>query len=83
MNSGSSGGALFTRTPAGLAPTETALALRGHAEAMEMAAEAMTRTASASANEMAGVVRVSASEVIAVEVLPPIFASLRAAHPAW
>ncbi|UIJ45291.1 LysR family transcriptional regulator [Sphingomonas cannabina] len=75
------GVALFTRTPAGLSPTETALALGGHAEAMALSAEAMVRVASAEAGEVAGVVRVSASEVIAVEVLPPILAELRAAHP--
>ena len=63
------GTALFTRTPAGLTPTETALALRGHAEAMALAADAMVRTASAEAHEVAGIVRVSASDIIAIEVL--------------
>lgn len=75
------GAALFTRTPAGLSPTETATALREHAEAMALAAEAMTRTASATADEVAGVVRITASEVIAVEVLPAILAPLRVTHP--
>jgi DNA-binding transcriptional LysR family regulator len=76
------GVALFTRTPAGLDPTETALALAGHAEAMAHAAAAFVRAASAEASEVAGVVRITASDVIAVEVLPPILATLRAAHPA-
>lgn len=76
------GAALFTRTPAGLSPTETALALRDHAEAMALAAEAMVRTASADSHEMAGIVRITASDVIAVEVLPPIIAALRRTHPA-
>ncbi|MGO4175484.1 LysR family transcriptional regulator [Bosea sp. TAF32] len=75
------GTALFTRTPTGLTPTETALTLFGHAEAMSYAAEALLRTASGSAREIAGVVRVSASEVIAIEVLPPIVARLRVAYP--
>jgi DNA-binding transcriptional LysR family regulator len=56
---------LFTRAPDGLVPTDPALGLRQHAEAMELA----------------GLVRVSASEVVAVEVLPPTIAALRARHP--
>ena len=72
---------LFTRTPAGLDPTETAHALAGHAEAMAHAAAAFARTASAEAGEVAGVVRVTASEVIALEVLPPILATLQASYP--
>lgn len=72
---------LFTRTPAGLDPTETAHALAGHAEAMAHAAAAFARTASAEAGEVAGVVRVTASEVIALEVLPSILATLQASHP--
>ncbi|MBY8820885.1 LysR substrate-binding domain-containing protein [Sphingomonas colocasiae] len=76
------GTALFTRTPGGLQPTETGLALRGHAEAMALAAAALIRSASSEAGEIAGTVRVSASEVIAVEILPPMLARLQAAHPA-
>lgn len=75
------GTALFTRAPGGLQPTETAEALRGHAEAMALAAEALVRAASGPAGRVAGTVRISASEVIAVEVLPPILATLTAAHP--
>jgi DNA-binding transcriptional LysR family regulator len=69
------GAALFTRTPGGLQPTEA-----GHAEAMDHAAAAFARAASVSA-EVAGRVRISASEIIAVEVLPPILAGLQRAHP--
>lgn len=72
---------LFTRSPTGLTPTETALMLVGHAEAMHHAAEALLRTASGSPHEISGVVRVSASEVIAIEVLPSIISGLRKAHP--
>lgn len=74
------GVALFTRSPQGLAPTETALALLPHAEAMEAAAAALTRTASGSADALSGVVRITASDVIGVEVLPAILRDLRAAH---
>jgi DNA-binding transcriptional LysR family regulator len=74
-------GALFTRSARGLQPTETARALAPYAEAMAAAAAALLRTASAPAGAEAGVVRISASEVIGAEVLPPILAALHAAHP--
>jgi DNA-binding transcriptional LysR family regulator len=74
------GVALFTRAPDGLVPTEAALGLRQHAEAMEIAAAAFARGAT-QGSEIAGLVRVSASDVISVEVLPPILADLRRRHP--
>lgn len=70
---------LFTRAPDGLVPTDAALGLRQHAEAMEIAAAAFARGAT-QGSEVAGLVRVSASDVIAVEVLPPILAGLRRRH---
>jgi DNA-binding transcriptional LysR family regulator len=74
------GQVLFTRSPTGLLPTEAALALRGHAEQMETAAAALQRAATRGAEAM-GTVRVTASEVIGIEVLAPVFAELRAQHP--
>lgn len=74
-------GALFTRSARGLQPTEIARALAPHAEAMAAAAAALVRTASAPTDAAAGVVRISASEVIGAEVLPPILASLSSTHP--
>jgi hypothetical protein len=68
----------------GLLATETALALRVHAEAMESTANTLARTASNFSHNSAsirGVVRVSASDVIGVEVLPPLIARLRESHP--
>ena len=73
------GVALFTRAPDGLVPTDAALSLRQHAEAMEIAAAAFARGAT-QGSEVAGLVRVSASDVIAVEVLPPMIAALRRKH---
>jgi len=73
---------LFTRSQVGLLPTEVAQALRTHAEAMESTAASLERAASSHGEGVRGVVRVSASEVIGVEVLPPIVARLREAHPA-
>ncbi|HEY0340782.1 MAG TPA: LysR family transcriptional regulator [Steroidobacteraceae bacterium] len=72
---------LFTRSPTGLLPTEAALALKTHAEAMESTAAALERTAASQGAGVSGVVRVTASEVIGVEVLPPVIARLRHEHP--
>lgn len=74
------GQVLFTRSQTGLLATETALALRVHAEAMESTANTLARTASNfshNSTSIHGVVRVSASDVIGVEVLPPLIARLR------
>ena len=78
---GALGVVLFTRSQVGLMPTEAALALRTHAEAMESTAASLERTATSQGEGVRGVVRVSASEVIMVEVLPPIIAKLRIQHP--
>lgn len=75
------GQVLFTRSPTGLLPTEAALALRRHAEQMETAAAALQRAASSHGALPGGTVRVTASEVIGVEVLAPVFAALRERHP--
>ncbi|TWB30469.1 LysR family transcriptional regulator [Nitrospirillum bahiense] len=75
------GATLFTRSPQGLTPTETALELRAHAEVMAAAAAALLRAASGPADEVAGSVRVTASVVVGVEVLPPILAAFRRDHP--
>jgi DNA-binding transcriptional LysR family regulator len=58
-----------------------ARALAPHVEAMAAAAAALTRTASGEAAADRGVVRVTASEVIGCEVLPPILAGFHAEHP--
>lgn len=73
--------ALFTRSPTGLLPTEAALALRTHAEAMESTAAALERTAASQGDGVRGVVRITASEVIGVEVLPAIVVPLHEEHP--
>lgn len=72
---------LFVRSQSGLAPTEAALALRPHAEAMAAAAAAMVRAASGAVDEPHGSIRLTASEIIGVEVLPPILSQFREAHP--
>jgi len=75
------GQTLFTRSPSGLLPTEAALALRGHAEALRSAAAAFERAAASHGAGVRGTVRISASDVIAVEVLPPMLVQLRRDHP--
>ena len=72
---------LFTRSQLGLMPTDAALALRADAEAMQSTAAALERSASAWGQDVQGAVRISASEVVGVEVLPPILAELRERHP--
>lgn len=72
---------LFTRSQAGLLPTESALALQPHAAAMESTAAALERAASGHGKGVKGTVRVTASEVIGVEVLPPIVVQLRERYP--
>ena len=76
------GVALFIRSQQGLLPTDIALTLRPHAQAMADTAALMARMAGSEGQGVAGVVRISASEVVGVEVLPPILARLRARHPA-
>jgi DNA-binding transcriptional LysR family regulator len=71
---------LFTRSPNGLRPTAIAAGLVPHAEAMAVAAGALRRAATGEALEERGAVRVTASEIIGVEVLPRVLASFRAAH---
>ena len=72
---------LFTRSQAGLLPTEAALALRSDAEAMASTAAALQRTAASQGEGVRGTVRVTASEIIGVEVLPLILTRLRTQYP--
>ncbi len=76
------GRALFTRSQLGLLPTDAAHKLRPHAEDMAAAAAAFVRTGSANVEEMGGVVRLAAAEVLGVEVLPGILSEFRAEFPA-
>jgi len=78
---GALGLTLFTRSPRGLTPTPAALSLAPHVEGMSAAAAALERAASGEAAADRGVVRVTASDVIGCEVLPPILAAFRAEHP--
>ena len=72
---------LFLRSPQGLLPTDAALEIRPHAEAMQAAAASLRRAASGAAGEARGTVRITASEVVGAEILPPMLARLRERHP--
>lgn len=72
---------LFTRSQTGLLPTTAAHQLVPFAQAMAAASEALERAASAEPDSSGGVVRLTASEFIGVEVLPAMLARFRAQHP--
>lgn len=71
---------LFTRSQAGLQATEAALLLRSQLEDMQNLAASIERSAHGQ-REVRGAVRIAASEVVGVEILPAILAPLRARHP--
>lgn len=72
--------ALFTRSQSGLQPTDAAQQLRSQLEEMQHAAASIERSAHGQ-NAVRGAVRISASEVVGVEILPSILAPLRAKYP--
>jgi len=71
---------LFTRSFDGFAPTDAAHELRPYAANIAATAAALRRVASSHGAGVRGTVRLTASEVIGAEVLPPILATLREAH---
>lgn len=75
------GTVLFTRSVTGLLPTDAARAALPLAEEMQASARALERSLSAQAGPVAGRVRLTASLVMAQEVLPAILAALAGRHP--
>lgn len=75
------GGPLFLRGAQGLLPTEKARAMHGHARSMAAMSTSLARIASGDMEDVRGTVRISASEVIAIEALPKILAELQECHP--
>jgi DNA-binding transcriptional LysR family regulator len=75
------GSPLFLRSPRGLQPTDLALSFRPHLADMAAAASAAARDASDAAGGETGIVRLTVSDNIGVEVMPPIMAGFREAHP--
>jgi DNA-binding transcriptional LysR family regulator len=72
---------LFTRSFDGFAPTPAALELRPYAASVATTSAALLRVASSHGAGVRGTVRLSASEVIGVEILRSILAALRNEHP--
>ncbi len=72
---------LFVRSFDGFSPTDAALELKPYAAGIAATSAALRRVASSHGREVRGTVRLTASEVISVEVLPPILAELKHRHP--
>lgn len=75
------GGALFTRSRAGMIPTPLALRLAPHAEAMAASAAALRRSVGGGGSAIAGPVRLTAPAVMADAVLPPMLTVFAEDHP--
>lgn len=72
---------LFLRTSQGLVPTEAAVALLPYAENLSATSSALIRAASGDIGKIEGAVRISAADIVGVEILPPIIAELQELHP--
>lgn len=73
--------ALFERTTRGVTPSEAARALIGPVREMHRQAQTVERVAQGHETSEGGLVRVSASEMIAAYVLPAILVEMRRALP--
>ncbi|MEO3475795.1 LysR family transcriptional regulator [Roseomonas sp. CAU 1739] len=73
--------ALFERVGRGLVLTPTGREVLEHVRAMGEAAGRVALVASGRSQAIAGPIRITASEVYAAHLLPPILARLRAEHP--
>lgn len=73
---------LFTRAPNGLAPTEVARATLPYAESIAASARALVRSVSGASDGDRGTVRITCSEIVGAEVLPPMLGELQKRHPA-
>ena len=71
---------LFTRSSVGLQPTDAALRLRPHLEALNNAANALVRDAQMD-DEVAGVIRITTNEILGNEILPRALQRLRRIYP--
>lgn len=72
---------LFVRGRRGMALTEAGLALLDDARAMAKEADHFLLRASGRASEASGPVRITASDIVATYVLPPILVALKEAEP--
>lgn len=72
---------LFIRTQTGFVATDVAHELLPHAQQMAATAASIQRSAQRVGEGVSGSVRISASEVVGVEILPPVLAKLRHTYP--
>ena len=72
---------LFTREPAGLVPTASALRLIDDARTMAAAADSLARKAWGQSASVSGSVRLTSSVMVANMWLPPILAEMRRTEP--
>lgn len=77
----SMGVTLFERVGKSMALTPTGIGLLQHARAMGAAAEALKLSATGSSQAVGGVVSISATDVMAAYLLPPLIARLRKREP--
>jgi DNA-binding transcriptional LysR family regulator len=75
------GAPLFERAARRLKPTPQAQALAEPAARMLAAVQAMAHTADSAVGQLAGTVRLTASEVASAHILPPLLARLAMRHP--
>ncbi len=73
---------LFERSARGMQLTEAGLKLVAHAMRMREAADGVARSAQGLEDDLAGSVRISASELTACHILPRILTTLRQRYPA-
>ena len=72
---------LFERTGRGLVPTAIALQLAESARGMETSALQLARTLTGAQAQTLGTVRITASQPVAVQLLPPLLARMRMVLP--
>jgi DNA-binding transcriptional LysR family regulator len=72
---------LFERTGRGVVPTAAALAIADAARQMQTAADQLSRSLTGSREATTGTVRVTASQVAATWLLPPVLVALQKAEP--
>lgn len=75
------GVALFERVARGLKLTHAGEALLGTARQMQSAAQALSIAAAGQTQQLAGIVRITASEMTSAYLLPEILAGIKRAHP--
>lgn len=75
------GTSLFTRSQSGFIPTDAGRKLLPYAESIALNAEALMREIGDYSDAIKGIVRITASDVISVEVLPKILSALQNKYP--